>query len=248
MPVISVRVNKRVYDALNKLARENGISLYEYVRRLLEDHVNVRVSAQVSGEVSAQVSSQEVERKLSELTSRIDTIVSAISALQEADKELARRLSEVESRISGQGESDSKTQSGRSGRKSAIEVLREVKVRCISEMRTARNPEAIIEKMKSGGAVVVRTEEDVCAVDPEYWDLFKRKLNEFKTPDDKEVLSRLKDERMKKLFQLLRKAGALYLDSTRKPAEWVFDYSFIEEPGDMKENVEEETPVDWEYN
>jgi hypothetical protein len=112
-------------------------------------------------------------------------------------------------------------------------------------MRTARNPEAIIEKMKSGGAVVVRTEEDVCAVDPEYWDLFKKKLDESKTPDDKEVLSRLKDEKMKKLFQLLRKAGALYLDAKIK--EWVYDYSFIEEPGDMEENAEEETPVDWEY-
>jgi len=147
-----------------------------------------------------------------------------------------------------EGNMRSKQHVTRSGKKSAIEVLREVKVRCVGDMRSARNPEAIIEKMKAGGAVVVRTDEDVCAVDPEYWSLFKKKLNESKTPDDKEVLSRLKDEKMKKLFQLLRKAGALYLDAKSK--EWVYDYNFIEEPGDVKEkeNVEEETPVDWEYN
>jgi hypothetical protein len=207
---------------------------------------------------------EDVYRRLEEFTKRkgLSTIVDAIVVLLDyADiysklEYLLQKgvnlpqtgVREDQGNRNTEGNTRSKQHVTRSGKKSAIEVLREVKVRCISEMRSARNPEAIIEKMKAGGAVVVRTDEDVCAVDPEYWDLFEKKLNEFKTPDDKEVLSRLKDEKMKKLFQLLRKAGALYLDSTRKPAEWVFDYSFIEEPGDMKENVEEETPVDWEYN
>jgi hypothetical protein len=127
-----------------------------------------------------------------------------------------------------------------------VDILREVRVRCISEMKSARNPEAVIERMKAGGAVVVRTDEDVCAVDPEYWDLFKKKLNESKTPDDREVSSRLKDEKMKKLFQLLRKAGALYLDAKTK--EWVYDYSYIEEPEEenRRGGEEEEVQVDWE--
>jgi hypothetical protein len=128
------------------------------------------------------------------------------------------------------------------GKKTAIEILRETKVRCISDMRSAKNPEAVIERMKTGGAVVVRTDEDVCAVDPDFWDLFKKRLEEVKTADDREVLSRLGDEKMKKLFQLLRKPGALYLDNKKR---WVFDYSFIEEPGEKKEG-EEEVPVDWE--
>ena len=139
--------------------------------------------------------------------------------------------------------SHTNTVSKSGGKKTAIEVLKEVKVRCISDMRTARNPEAIIERMKVGGAVVIRTDEDVCAVDPEFWDLFGRELEKIKTADDKEVLSKLKDEKMKKLFQLLRKPGALYLDNNKK--KWVFDYDFIEEPG-KREDVEEEVPLDWE--
>jgi predicted CopG family antitoxin len=115
-----------------------------------------------------------------------------------------------------------------SKKKTAIEILRERKVRCVSEMRNARNPEAIIESMKKEGAIVVRTEEDVCAVDPEFWDEFNRRLSEVKSPKDEDVLSKLKDERMKRLFQLLRKAGALYLDSKSKT--WVYDYAFIEKP------------------
>jgi RecG-like helicase len=132
---------------------------------------------------------------------------------------------------------------------SVIEVLKKQKITCLSDLARAgkKMPERIIGKAKSGGAVVVRTEEDVCAVDPEFWELFKKRLNETRTPDDREILSRLKDEKMKKLFQLLRKAGALYLDAKSK--EWVCDYGFIEEPGGVKEkeNVEEEVAVDWEY-
>jgi len=137
-------------------------------------------------------------------------------------------------------DSHTNTVSKSGGKKTAIEVLREAKVRCVSDMKSAKNPEAVIEKMKASGAVVVRTDEDVCAVDPEYWEKFKRVLGEAKTPNDSEVLSRLRDEKMKRLFQLLRKTGALYLDA--KSREWVYDYSFIEEPGEE----EEETPVDWE--
>jgi hypothetical protein len=42
------------------------------------------------------------------------------------------------------------------------------------------------------------------------------------------VLSRLEDDRMRRLFTMLRDAGALYLDNRTR--EWVYDYSFIEEP------------------
>jgi hypothetical protein len=147
-----------------------------------------------------------------------------------------------------QGSTKTEQHATKSGKRSAVEVLRDQKVTCVSDLARAgkKNPEAIIESARRGGAVVVRTDEDVCAVDPEYWELFKKRLSEVKTPDDKEVLSRLKDERMKRLFQLLRKAGALYLDSTRKPTEWVFDYNYIEEPEEGGRRREEELPLDWE--
>jgi cell division septum initiation protein DivIVA len=251
MPTIAVSVKRDVYEALRRLAESKNMSLYEFVKKILEELASTGGTATAS--------------QLGETSPKIDQLIKAVSILQEADRELERRLAEISARVEqlekqvaaisskGTDEHASKNSTETSShvtkgsKKSAIEILREVKVRCISEMRSARNPEAIIEKMKAGGAVVVRTDEDVCAVDPEYWDLFKKKLNESKTPDDKEVLSRLKDEKMKKLFQLLRKAGALHLDAKSK--EWVYDYSFIEEPRGVKEkeNVEEETPVDWEY-
>jgi len=39
MPVISIRVGDGVYEELRRRAQARGVSLYEYVRRLIEDHV-----------------------------------------------------------------------------------------------------------------------------------------------------------------------------------------------------------------
>lgn len=40
MPVISVRVGRRTYEALSRLAKERGLSVYEYVRRVIEEYVD----------------------------------------------------------------------------------------------------------------------------------------------------------------------------------------------------------------
>jgi len=67
MPVISVRVDKKTYEALKKLASESRVSLYEYVKKVILDHV----SSEVSSEVSYRDSPSKLsERKLSELTSK----------------------------------------------------------------------------------------------------------------------------------------------------------------------------------
>jgi hypothetical protein len=67
MPVISVRVDRRTYEALVKLAEARGVSLYSFVKALLE----AQVSSEVSYQVSSEVSYRELERKLSELTGKV---------------------------------------------------------------------------------------------------------------------------------------------------------------------------------
>jgi superfamily I DNA/RNA helicase len=73
MPVISVRVDQRTYEALVKLAEARGVSLYSLVKAILE--------AQVSSEVSGEVSYRELERKLSELTSKVSYLEEKIQEL-----------------------------------------------------------------------------------------------------------------------------------------------------------------------
>jgi hypothetical protein len=77
MPVISVRVDRRTYEALARLAEARGMSLYSFVRALLEAQVSSEVSSQVSGEVSYR----ELERKLSELTGKVSYLEEKIQEL-----------------------------------------------------------------------------------------------------------------------------------------------------------------------
>jgi predicted CopG family antitoxin len=214
-----ISIRRDVYEKLVELKEKRGFT-------------------SINDVISHLLAMEDIHATISSMFEKYHATLSSI-----LEKQHATNSSMVSEAHATQSSMKTEQHATKSSKKTAVEILREVKVRCISDMRSARNPEAIIEKMKAGGAVVVRTEEDVCAVDPEYWGFFKRKLNESKTPDDKEILSRLKDEKMKKLFQLLRKAGALYLDAKTK--EWVYDYSFVEEPG-KREDVEEEAPPDWE--
>jgi hypothetical protein len=81
MPVISVRVDRRTYEVLAGMAEARGVSLYSFVKMLLEAQVSSQVSGEVSSEVSSQVSCRELERKLSELTSKVSYLEEKIREL-----------------------------------------------------------------------------------------------------------------------------------------------------------------------
>jgi len=75
VPVISVRVGRRTYEALSRLAKERGLSPHEYVRRVIEEYVDSGAStkrnppgADLQGvlEVLAEVASrlEQLEERL----------------------------------------------------------------------------------------------------------------------------------------------------------------------------------------
>jgi hypothetical protein len=191
---------------------------------------------------------EEVKRELEQLREQLgfssanDVIVFLLTKYRERSEEptdIVARLEEVvTSAVSKAIKEVLNALHATSGlsKRSAWDILVEQKVTCVSGIKRG-NPERIIKWLRERGAVIIRTDKDVCAVLPEFWREFKRTLNSIKTPNDQDVLSRLRDERMKKLFTMLREPGALYLDSRTR--EWVFDYSFIEEPGHLSGDLNE---------
>ena len=176
--------------------------------------------------------------QLTSISSKVDELLTRVSST--ATSATSTSVSGGAQATSASSSMEAKQHATKGSKRSAIEVLRDQKVTCLSDLVRAgkKNPEAIIESARRGGAVVIKTPEDTCAVEPEFWDEFRSKLDAIKTPDDREALSKLKDSRMKRLFQLLRKVGALYLDSKSK--SWVYDYAFIEEPSKAEEAEEVE--------
>jgi hypothetical protein len=89
----------------------------------------------------------------------------------------------------------------------------------------ARDPDRIINILRDGGAVVIASESDRCAVYPDTWMSLVEALSKAGSPDEREALGRLKGG-AKHLFKMLRAAGAVYYDS--KTRAWVIDTSIIE--------------------
>jgi hypothetical protein len=124
------------------------------------------------------------------------------------------------------------------GQRKAWEILREQGVVCASAMR-ARDPHKVIDVLRDGGAIVIASESDRCAVYPDTWMSFVEALAKAGSPDEREVAGRLRG-RAKQLFKMLRAAGAVHYDSKTKT--WVVDTSIIERgesPGLEEIGVEE---------
>ena len=68
MPVVSVRVDKSVYEGLAKLASERGVSLYEYVKSILEAHVSGQVSYEHTSRLLEEVAT--LKKMVEELTQK----------------------------------------------------------------------------------------------------------------------------------------------------------------------------------
>jgi hypothetical protein len=122
------------------------------------------------------------------------------------------------------GDTASQGSQGQKPRRSAWNILEQQGIVCTSTMK-ARDPDRVIDVLRDGGAVVIASENDRCAVYPGTWASFVESLARVGSPDEREVLGRLRGK-AKQLFKMLRAAGAVYYDSrTRK---WVVDASVVE--------------------
>gem|GEM_PF-5578249 len=232
----NLSVRREVREVLDELRAELKISDLNDLLILLvstyREHTNIISKLE---EVVTNTVSKVVREILSAYTNTISKAGSAHT--NSISKETGSHTSTVSKASNHHTNSVSMTHTNiasKSGKKkSAWEILVEQKLTCASSVKRG-SPERVIESLRRQGAVIIRTDEDVCAVLPEFWFEFKKTLGEVKTPDEREVFGKLKDERMKKLFSMLRKHGALYLDNRSR--EWVYDYSFIEEPLEREEN------------
>jgi len=207
------------------------LDVYEKLRKIAEKRGFATLADTIAYLATLEEVYSSLERTLTDILVKLEKLLTNTSARSGDFTDMSVRTSSGLADTSVRQQSTTEeTGKGRS----AWSILEKQKVDCISSMKKVVDRDAVIGKLRRLGAVIVSTDEDVCAVLPEFWFEFKRKLNSIKTTDDQEVLSRLRDERMKKLFTMLRKSGGLYLDS--KTREWVFDYSFIEEPSPVVED------------
>jgi 2-succinyl-5-enolpyruvyl-6-hydroxy-3-cyclohexene-1-carboxylate synthase len=204
---VGTKLRDDEYQALIERARKEGIKPYELVRKAILAYLNFPIQ---------EPSRDEILDKLGELEKRIISLEQVV--FKQARADLPQTV-----------EQSSKS------KKTAWDVLREQQVVCISSMKGAKDPEKIMESLKKNGAIILVSENDKCAVYPETWMSFLEDLAKINSPDEREVIGKLKG-RARQLFKMIRAIGAVHFNNKTKM--WLVDTTVIAK-GEVSLGLEE---------
>jgi len=224
MKVVSTKLTDEEFQALIERARKDGSSVADLVRKAILAYLELPVQDRV--DVSDRLFA--LERRVSELEKRIVVLERALFKQAGASPPQA-------------------TEQSSKPRKTAWDILEEEEIVCVSAMTKARDPHKIIDILKSNGAIILSSENDKCAVHPDTWTSLVESLAKINSPDEREVLGKLKGK-AKQLFKMLRAVGAVHFDNKTKT--WIIDTTVVEKgekaPG-LKEAKEGEGKAGGQY-
>ncbi len=215
--VIKVEIPEEDYKILSKIAKSKGYTLTnDYIREILIDAAEKGENMQLNKESIDQLS-RKIEKTVQDLlnpfTQKIDELSSRIADLIES---IEKDKEEKEEKPSPK---EQKEEEIKTKKKTAIDILKEQGVIFSSEVQWLRNPDAYFKKLESSGAVVLYLDNERIALDREYWNRFKAKLDTIAIKDPKEVEELIMSEFGEnggKLFNILVKKGVVYYDEDLK--------------------------------
>ncbi len=231
LPKIVINVPMNV---LEKIVRSYpGLPPEEAIRQHLLDSLEGEVPEmkEVRQVAATQISREDISKlqrsimdllnpytaKLDELSRRLGTIIEILENLTERVANLENSVKEIREGYVAKVEVPHEVKHRE--RRSALDFLREQKVMFESEITgRIRNRDAFFERLKRGGAVVLELSTERVAVDPEFWEEFKKKLSELNSNLERDMIKVLGKEGTALLKALMHDAQ-VYFDATRK--KWV---------------------------
>ncbi len=209
---------ERIGSIVRSVLQEEGVSsidvdkLLARVERRIQDMVNPW-----TGKVD------RLAQQVAELLERMESLEEEVKRLKE-ELEKAREEQRAEHRVEHRVEAPTTRhytpryeESHRRRRRTAIEWLREQGVLFESELTRLRDRDAFFEKLRREGAIVIELPHERVAVDREFWERFRERIESLPTVREDEIRVALGDQ-MFKLFQKLKEAGLVYFDA--KSGSW----------------------------
>ncbi len=156
----------------------------------------------------------KVDRKVQDLvnpyTAKVDELMRKIAELYERIEHVETEIKDIKKKL---GEQRTYTQR-KIERKSGIERLREQGVVFESELGRLRNRDAFFDYLSRQGAKIINVRGERVAIDPEFWDKFKRKVFDELSTSNEDEIKLLLTKQEYKLFIRLKESGLIYYDST----------------------------------
>jgi hypothetical protein len=221
----SLSVTNPVYDKIKEIATKRGFStLADTVTYLVTlDDIITTTSGNNTTNTGNVI--RKFEDLINAYTSKIDLIMTRLS-------EVIERLDSLESRIKAESTPPPKTSPtervvGKSSttesktKKDLCEILESEKV--IYESNIAgkiKNLDAYFSKVaEECGAEVIEAKGQRVAVEPNFWNEFKEKLNTLNT-NDESTIKKVLGTKGHKLLKTLWEGGLIYYDSVNSKWEW----------------------------
>ena len=216
----------RLYDSIARIVEETLASKLPEVISSISEGEMPSISEDKVLEKIARKLEREVQRELIPWTQKIDEIARKLADLKEEVEKLKDEINEIkEARKSFEKEPQrshsyqpqqyyEQRYEKRERRSTAIDRLKRQGAVFEDELRSIRSKDYFFAKLKSSGAIVLQTQRHGrIAVHPEAWQEFLRVLEESESGNEEEVLEKLDNEGLRKLFEALRNEGDQIYDS-----------------------------------
>jgi vacuolar-type H+-ATPase subunit I/STV1 len=219
--ILELRIDEETYNVLVKRSDEEGFSsLNDYILAIIKHYIRSgaetvsmdkfmsRLKRYVQDMVSAEFSViNTIRRQVMELYDKIDALTSRINEIENKVKELETKLRQQVPA----------TRIERRGRKTGIERLREEKVLFESKLSRLKYRDKFFDYLKRMGAIIIPLRGERVAIDPDFWEEFKRKIFEELDTDNEDVIREKLSPLEYELFVRLRNEPLIFFDArTRK--------------------------------
>jgi len=254
--IIAVKLPEEVYEEVKRRAERLGYALVaDYVRdiilrdigyearrdiaEIVREEVKKALSESGGAGISIDVGEivnkvmMRVEKKLQDLinpwTAKVDELSTRLAEIVERVEGIEQRLASIEAHQRSLVPSP-RTQTiteRKARRKTAIERLRDQGVVFEHEVQWLRDRDAFFERLRREGALIIEVNGERIAVDREFWQQTRSKIEKLSTANDDEIRLLLTRQQYD-LFRKLKEAGYIYFDATNHT------WKFIEEPTEME--------------
>ena len=184
------------------------------VAELREKIKNVESGKSVDAKSIVDVVKRKIDDYINPFTAKVDEIAKRLAIVEERISMLEEKASKIDELEKAEESKKQKPES--KPKKSAMDILKEVKVVFESDVATKiRDRDAFFTKLEREGAKVFKGYDQRVAVDPAYWEAFVKKLQTINTTDE-EKIKKMLDGIEHKLFDWLNRNALIYFDGSAK--------------------------------
>jgi len=212
---ITIELDEETYKKLVEQAEKEGYSI-------ITDYIIYLIKRSIAGEEPVSLNhiikklKPRIERIVQDETSKylmlINEIRGKIAELQERIEQLSMEIDGLKKQLEQQPSVKPK----QATRKTGIERLREEKVVFESNLPPRLRRDRFFNYLEREGAVILPLSKERVAVDPDYWEEFKKKLFEELNTSNEEAIRKILGSPGYELFMKLKEESLIYYDPRQK--------------------------------